>query len=85
MFFITTRTLTEWFIFANAFNNKRTRKNLEAIYITLKRPKFNDQVKHDKLVLSRNGNTKTLRNSLYLFSDLSFCMDVCLKFRKNIG
>ena len=33
-----------WFTNANASNNKRTRKNLEAICITLKRPKLNDQV-----------------------------------------
>ena len=82
MFFITTKTFTEWFIIIDASNNKRTRKNFEAIYIALKRAKLNEQVKHDKLILLRNVITYSLRSFLFLFSDLSFCIDVCLKCGK---
>ena len=31
------------------------KKNFEAIYIALKIPKLNDQVKHNKTILFRNG------------------------------
>ena len=43
------------FLIANACNNKRTRKNSEAIYIVLKRPKLNDQIKYNEVVLLRNS------------------------------
>ena len=43
-----------WFIAANVFSNKGKEKSVEAIHIALKRPKLNDQVKHDKVAVFRN-------------------------------
>ena len=47
----------EWSIIANAHKNKRTRKNLEAFFISLEQPKINDQKETFKLNLFRNGIT----------------------------
>ena len=46
----------EWKIILNAPNNKRTRKNIEASVIALKKPSLNDQLDSQRL-LFRNGVT----------------------------
>ena len=56
-----------WLIIASASKNKRTRKNLEALYIALLRPSLNDQVNSNKLVLFRNGITQPMRNVVLAF------------------
>lgn len=43
------------FISANASNDKWKKKNLEAKHIALRRHKLNNQVKHNKRLLFRNG------------------------------
>ena len=47
----------EWKIVLNAPKNWRARKNLEASFIALKKPKLNDQLDSSKLLLFKNGVT----------------------------
>ena len=47
----------QWRVIANAPMNNRTRKNLEALYIALKRPNLNEQVESNVLTLFRFGIT----------------------------
>ena len=47
----------EWKILCNAPKNSRSRKNLEASYISLKRPQLNEQIDFNTLSLFRNGVT----------------------------
>ena len=47
----------EWKIVLNAPKHTRTRKNLEASFIALKKPRLNDQLDSAKLLLFRNGVT----------------------------
>lgn len=46
-----------WIIVANVLSNKRSRKNLKAINMALKRPKPNDEVQRNELAPFKNSIT----------------------------
>ena len=52
----TTHSFT-WHILSSAPKNNRLRKNLEALFIAVKRPSLNEQIEFNTLNLFRNGVT----------------------------
>ena len=44
-----------WRILCNAPSNARTRKNIQAVFVTIVTPSLNEQINYDALILFRNS------------------------------